>query len=144
MVKVQRNNDMNDIMRTTLFRKSARRKATHSCRGGAALLFVLFIIFIVTVMVINVLDTTTLELSALRNSMNYNRAIHLANAGVHHAVALLEANSSWRGTITDGSYPGDDTYSATAVDGADATRVVITSSGVAGDVTRRVQANIEL
>lgn len=114
-----------------------------SSRSGFALLFSLFIISLVTVMVVNILDTTTLELSAIRNGMDYERALHLANAGVHHAAASLEANSSWRGTVSEGSYPADDTYSATAVDGANET-VVVTSSGVAGSITRTVQATIEL
>lgn len=115
-----------------------------SSRAGAALLFCLFIIFIVTLMVVNVLDTTTLQLSAVRNTMEYERALYLANAGIHHATAMLEASSTWRGTVSEGSYPADDTYSATAVNGSNAYTVVITSSGVAGQVTRRVTAVIEL
>ena len=94
-------------------------------------------------MVVNVLDATTLEISALRNGMEYERALYLANAGVHEVAAQLEADSTWRGTITDGAYPADDTYEATAVDGANDT-VTVTSLGVAGEVTRTVQATIEL
>ncbi len=112
-------------------------------RAGAALLFVLFMITAVTLMVVNVLDTTTLELSALRNSLDYERALLLCNAGVHEVAAQLEADSTWRGTITDGAYPGDDTYEVTAVDGA-GTKVTVTSYGVAGEVTRTVQATIQL
>lgn len=115
----------------------------HRQRKGAALLFTMFIISIVTLMVVNVLDTTTLELSALRNTLEYERALHLANAGVHEAAALLESDSTWRGTITDGAYPADNTYEATAVDGTSYT-VIVTSKGVAGEVTRTVQAIIEL
>ena len=120
-----------------------RRKPAQE-RRGAALLFCLFVIFVVTLMVVNVLDTTTLQLSALRNTIEYERALYLANAGVHHAVALLEADTTWRGTISEPSYPADDTYSATAVDGANAYTVVVTSSGVAGEVTRNVTAVVEL
>ncbi len=84
-----------------------------------------------------------LEMSALRNGMDYERALFLANAGVHEAAAQLEANSSWTGTITDGAYPGDDTYQATAVSGVKY-KVNVTSIGVAGEVTRTIQAVIEL
>jgi Tfp pilus assembly protein PilX len=103
----------------------------------------MFILTLVTLMVVNVLDTTTLELSTLRNSMDYERAMYLANAGVHHIAATLETNSTWRGTVTDGSFPADDSYFAEAVDGPDST-VIVTSSGVAGDVVRNLQATIEL
>ena len=122
---------------------SKNRKHQRQTRQGFALLFSLFVLSLITVMVVNILDTTTLELSALRNGMDYERALYLANGGVHHAAALLEADSSWRGTVTDGSYPADDTYSATAVDGADET-VIVTASGVAGNATRSIQATIEL
>jgi hypothetical protein len=103
----------------------------------------MFIIFIVTLLVVNILSTETLELSALRNSIEYDRALALANAGVHHAAAELENSAVWRGTVTDGAYPASDTYSATAVSGANHT-VIITSRGVSGSITRTITATIEL
>jgi hypothetical protein len=103
----------------------------------------LFIIFVVTVLVVNILDTETLELSAMRNAMDYERALALANAAVHHAAAELEAAPTWRGTVTDGSYPANDTYQATAVSGSNNT-VVITAYGVAGNITRKITATVEL
>ncbi len=112
-------------------------------RRGAALVFCMFILSMIVLMVVNVLDTTTLELSALRNAMDYERALYLANAGIHHAAATIEADNGWRGTITDGAYPADDTYFAEAVDGPDST-VIVTATGVAGDVTRNLQATLEL
>ena len=118
-------------------------RARQTSRCGAALLFCIFIIAFMTLMVINVLDTTTLEMSALRNSMDYERALFLANAGVHEVAAQLEADSAWIGTITDGAYPANDTYEAVAVSSANYT-VTVTSKGVAGEVTRTVQAIIEL
>ncbi len=118
-------------------------RSSRTSRHGAALLFCIFIIAFMTLMVINVLDTTTLEMSALRNSMDYERALFLANAGVHEVAAQLEADSTWTGTLTDGAYPANDTYEAVAVSGANYT-VTVTSKGVAGEVTRTVQAIIEL
>lgn len=103
----------------------------------------MFIVFVVTILTVNVLDTETVELSALRNSIDYEKALYLANAGVHHAAAELEASSTWRGTVSQGSYPANDTYTATAVDGSNNT-VVVTARGAAGEVTRTVVATIEL
>lgn len=112
-------------------------------RRGAALLICLFIIFVTTTLVVNIFDTETLELSALRNAIDYEKAVALANAGVHHAAAELENLSTWRGTVTDGAYPANDTYQATAVSGSNNT-VVVTSRGVAGGITRTVISTIEL
>jgi Tfp pilus assembly protein PilX len=103
----------------------------------------MFIIFLVTLLVVAVLDTETLELAALRNTLDYERALFLANAGVHHAAAELENLSTWRGTVSEGSFPAHDSYTATAVDGANNT-VVITAQGVSGTIIRTVTATIEL
>jgi Tfp pilus assembly protein PilX len=114
-----------------------------AARRGAALLVCLSIIFLVTLMVVNVLDTLTLELSSVRNNIDYERALYLANAGVHAVAAELEASPIWRGAVTDGAYPGDDTYTATAVDGPSNT-VTVTAQGVSGSITRTVIASFEL
>lgn len=111
-------------------------------RRGAALLFCLFLLSFVTLIVVHVFDTTTQDLSALRNTMDYERALYLANAGVHQVAALLHGNITWRGTVTDGSYPADNTFTATAVNGPGST-VVVTASGVSGNITRTVQAILE-
>jgi hypothetical protein len=87
-------------------------------------------------------QSATVYQSALRNTIEYEQALYLANAGVHHAVAELESNLAWRGTVSAGSYPASGSYSATAVDGATSGTVDITSTGVSGGATRRLQATV--
>lgn len=116
---------------------------TPTSRGGAALLMVLFVILMVSSLVLNVLNTEVIQYSVARNVEDYERALYLANAGVHHACTELIDDTSWRGTVSDGSYPADNTYSATVVDGI-AGQAVITAVGVSGDATRTVEATIEL
>jgi Tfp pilus assembly protein PilX len=121
-----------------------------ACRGtrrrpppaGVALLLCLFVLSIVSVWVVNIFQSATVHQSALRNTIEYEQALYLANAGVHHAVAELENNLTWRGTVTVGSYPASGSYSATAVNGTAAGTVDITSTGVAGGATRRLLATI--
>jgi Tfp pilus assembly protein PilX len=126
---------------TTTLAKNRRRFGRQ--RRGAALLVCLSIIFIVTLLVVHVYDTITLELSSVRNSIDYDRALYLANAGVQAVAAQLEQDATWRGTVTDGSYPADDTYSATAVSGSNGTAVV-TSRGVSHSITRTITATFQL
>jgi type II secretory pathway component PulK len=109
-----------------------------------ALLLCLFVLSMVTVWLVDMLDSTTVYQSALRNTIEYEQALYLANAGVHHAVAELEADTAWRGTATAGSYPASGSYSATAVDGVVAGTVDITSFGVSGEVTRKLQATVQV
>jgi type II secretory pathway component PulK len=118
-----------------------RKQAT---RQGVALLLCLFVLSIITVWLVDMLNSQTVYQSALRNTIEYEQAVYLANAGVHHATAELELNTSWRGTVTAGGYPASGSYSATAVDGAAAGTVDVTSTGVAGEVTRRVQATVQV
>jgi Tfp pilus assembly protein PilX len=122
---------------------SSRPKPITPKRSGAALMVCLFIIFLVTLLVVNILDTLTLELASIRNNIDYERALYLANAGVNAAAAELELTPAWRGVLTDGAYPGNDTYQATVVDGA-VGQVTVTSRGVSGSVTRTVVATMSL
>jgi hypothetical protein len=103
----------------------------------------MFIIFLVTLLVVNILDTLTLELSSVRNNIDYERALYLANAGIHAAAAEMEADPGWRGIVAEGAYPADDTYQATAVSGASGTAIV-TGRGVSGSITRTVTATFQL
>ncbi|MCA9262010.1 MAG: hypothetical protein KDA61_22485 [Planctomycetales bacterium] len=119
---------------------NARRKP----REGAALLIALAVIFVTSLLTVQVLDTTTLDLSAVRNSIDYDRALFLANAGVHAAAAQLEASKGWRGTVAEGTFPADGTYTATAVGGSQSGTVVVTSQGAAGAVVRTVVATFEI
>lgn len=113
-------------------------------RQGAALLFCLLVIFMCSMLLVQILDTETLTFAVLRDTLDYERALYLANAGVHAAAAELEADPTWRGVLTEGAFPAHDTYTVTAVSGADLDTVIITASGVSGDRTRTVSAEIEL
>lgn len=107
-----------------------------------ALLVCLFVLSLVSVWTVDMLESASIYQSALRNSIEYEQALYLANAGVHHALAQLESDLSWRGTVTAGSYPASGSYSATAVTGGTAGTVDITSTGVAGGTTRRLSATV--
>jgi Tfp pilus assembly protein PilX len=113
-------------------------------RGGMALLLCLFVLSIVTVWLVDMLDSATVYQSALRNTIEYEQALYLANAGVHHAVAQLETNTSWLGTVTAGGYPASGSYSATAAPGGVAGTVDIVSYGVSGQVTRKLSATVQV
>jgi hypothetical protein len=115
-----------------------------SDRQGVALLLCLFILSIVSVWLIHMIDSQTVYQSALRNTIEYEQALYLANAGVHHAVAELESSTAWRGTATAGNYPASGSYSATAVNGAATGTVDITAYGVAGGVTRNLSATVQV
>jgi Tfp pilus assembly protein PilX len=120
-----------------------RRRRPKGARG-IALLICLFVLSMVTLWTVDMLESASIYQSALRNTIEYEQALYLANAGVHHALAQLESDASWRGTATAGSYPASGSYSATAVNGATAGTVDITATGVAGGSTRRLSATVQV
>jgi hypothetical protein len=105
-------------------------------------LICLFVLSLVTVWTVDMLESASVYQSALRNTIEYEQALYQANAGVQHVLSQLEIGPSWRGTVTAGSYPASGSYSATAANGAVSGTVDVTSTGVAGATTRRVQATI--
>jgi type II secretory pathway component PulK len=109
-----------------------------------ALLLCLFVLSIVTIWMVNIFESATVYQSALRNSMEYEQALYLANAGVQHAIAELENNLAWRGNVTSGNYPASGSYTAVAVDGTTSGTVEITASGVCGESERRVQVIVQV
>jgi type II secretory pathway component PulK len=123
-----------------LFMRAGRRRSRPL--KGIALLLCLFVLSIVSVWTVDMMESASIYQSALRNSIEYEQALYLANAGVHHALAELELDVSWRGTSTAGGYPASGSYSATAVNGAVSGTVDITSTGVSGGTTRRLSATV--
>jgi Tfp pilus assembly protein PilX len=119
-----------------------RRYPGRGQRRGIALLICLFVLSLVTVWTVDMLESATIYQSALRNTIEYEQALYQANSGVQHVLSQLETDLTWRGTVTAGSYPSSGSYSATAVNGALVGTVDLTSTGVAGATTRRVQATI--
>jgi Tfp pilus assembly protein PilX len=122
--------------------RNIARSGTRRRPRGIALLVCLFVLSLVTVWTVDMLESASIYQSALRNSIEYEQALYQANAGVHHVLAQLEADLTWRGTVTAGSYPASGSYSATAVNGVTAGTVDISSSGVAGGTTRRLSATV--
>jgi hypothetical protein len=90
---------------------------------------------------LGVLNSLTSQMAARRNTVDYERALYLAGAGAHAALAELEADSSWLTGISSTSFGGG-TYSATVTDQGNGTRLV-TGTGVSGSVTRKVQVTIQ-
>jgi type II secretory pathway component PulK len=101
----------------------------------------LFVIALTSMLVVAMLDSQTSQLAAVRNATDFEKALYLAGAGVHHALAELETDISWRGTVSQGSYPASGSYSATATNGA-GDQITVTASGVSGGITRSLQITV--
>ena len=113
-------------------------------RRGAAMMTALFVMTVSSVLVISIMDTETLQYSALRNTMDWDRARYLAEAGLQHALAELEADITWRTGISNTQFPSGsgDLYWATAADGANGT-VVVSAWGQVGSVTRKLETTVK-
>ena len=104
----------------------------------------IFVVSIITVLVVSVYEMQLAQWAAVRNTGDYERALYLAGAAVHHALAEIESDADWRDGIASTEYPAGSgqTYSATVVEIAGG-MVVVTGSGTTGEVTRKLQVTID-
>lgn len=130
-------------------RRAARGRPPrpHQCRvqrEGSGLLVTLFVVSIITVMLVSVYEMQMAQWAAVRNTGDYERALYLAGAAVHHSLAEIEKDSDWRDGIGATEHPAGSgqTYSATVTDSAGGI-VVITGSGTVGAITRKLQVTID-
>jgi Tfp pilus assembly protein PilX len=109
----------------------------------------MFVMAVTSMLVITILDTQTLQYASLRNTMDYDRARYLAEAGVAHALAELDLDFDSADLRKNGIGPepfpigSTNTYTATVVDQADG-KVTITGEGTASQFTRRVQTTVKM
>lgn len=110
-----------------------------------ALLVCLFVVAVTSALLVGVLDTCTVQYSAIRNTIDYEAAQYLAGAAVNHALAELELDASWTAGIPSTEFPPGSgrTYSATVAPGAGNT-LIVTGVGSAGGTTRRLEATISI
>ena len=113
-------------------------------RRGAALLASLFVMSAVSMIVIGILQTEMIQFAALRNTVDYDRARYLAEAGMNHGLCLLEADITWRGAVERTEFPSGsgEYYYATVVDGVEGTVQVI-GIGESGTFYRLVQVVVK-
>ena len=119
-------------------------------RRGMALMLALFVMAVTSMIVITILDTQTLQYTALRNTVDYDRARYLAEAGIQHALSTLEIDYD-QGEVGGFNIPATqfpagsgNTYQATIGPiQNDGTRV-ITGLGTAGTFTRRLEILIKM
>ena len=130
---------MNELRTATRRRESAKPALT---RNGTALLICLFVMTIASLSVLGVLNSVTSQMAAQRNTLEYEKALYLAGAGVHHAIAELEADPSWTTGIPNTPSTGTEYYSATLSPQGDGS-IIITGVGVAGSVTRRLEVTVD-
>jgi hypothetical protein len=104
----------------------------------------IFVMAISTALVVAMLETEMLQMTALRHTREYERALFLAGAGAHHALAELEIDNNWRTGIPSTQFPagGSDAYSATVIDDVSGD-IIVTATGTAGGVARTVQVTIQ-
>ena len=78
-------------------RKSSER--AYNRRRAAALLTAIFVMAVTSQLVISIVDTQVIQYSVLRNTLDYDRARYLAEAGI--ARAITELRRGTEGAVSD-------------------------------------------
>jgi hypothetical protein len=121
------------------------RTTTHTARNGAAVLVCIFVVVVMSILVISAVRMQTSRMAAARNAAAYEQSLYLAGAAAHHALAELEADTSWRDGLVNIQFPvgSGNTYSATVADDPP-NGVIINASGTAAGITRKVQVSVSV
>lgn len=125
-------------------RSSSMRSALPSERRGAAIITTLFVMAVTSVLVIGILDSHTTRFGALHNTVDYDRARYLAEAGLNQALAQLESNIDWRSGVPRTEFPAGsgEFFSATATSGSGST-VQVVATGESGSFTRTLSVIVK-
>jgi type II secretory pathway component PulK len=113
-----------------------------------ALMMSLFVMIVCSMIVVTILDTQTLQFTALRNTMDYDRARYLAESGVQHSLAFLEEDYDLVG-IDSYDIPWTDApdsnnqYMADLSEGANGV-VIVAAQGRSGNFTRRLEITVKM
>jgi len=115
-----------------------------SVRRATALLVCIFVMAITTVLVVSMIDTQTLQMTALRHTQQYERSLYLAGAAVHHALAQLEDDPNLSLPLSIGpiEFPtgSGNTYEALVTQNDD--ELWITATGTSGSISRHVRVTV--
>ncbi|MEO8493723.1 MAG: hypothetical protein ABI614_01530 [Planctomycetota bacterium] len=125
-----------------------RRPTRRTIRRGMALMMALFVMTVCSMIVITILDTQTLQFTALRNTMDYDRARYLAESGVQHALAFLEQDYAVIGVDKydvpwTNAPDANNQYMATLSAGPNGT-VIIAAQGRSGNFTRKLEITVKM
>jgi hypothetical protein len=119
-------------------------------RHGMAFMLALFVMAVTSMIVVTILDSQTMQYSALRNTMDYDRARYLAEAGIQHALSTLETDydlgDTTGFTIPSTEFPvgsGNRYQASVGPVQLDGTRIV-TGQGTAGTFTRRLEIRVKM
>ncbi len=125
-------------------KRNSIRRDVNGRRRGAALLAALFVMSVTSMIVIGILQTETVQFTALHNTIEYDRSRYLAEAGVHHGLSQIERNIEWRGTISKTEFPpGSGEFYRTKVEDGPGGTVLVTGWGVSGSFSRSVQVQVK-
>lgn len=114
-----------------------------SQRRGAALILAMLIMGTVSAIVISMVDMVTMQMTVIRNTIAWDQARYLAEAGIAEGLCQLENDNAWRTGITATQFPAlsGNTFAVTVTDPGTGS-LVLTSTGIANGVTRKVEATV--
>lgn len=112
---------------------------------AAALLISIYMMVIVSSLVILAMEVQTAEMAITRNTLRLSKALYVADAGIHHALAMIRADRVWRAGFSSPGVefpPGSgSTYVVTVVDGG-GSEIIVTSIGTVGGLSKTIRATM--
>ena len=116
------------------------RYLLYPARHGSVLLVVLFILALSAALITGMLQLTAEEVLQLRNQIELAKALSVAEAGLHDAIAEIRQDANWNTGFADKVFYAD-SYTVT-VTGSPPTLVVVSTGQTTQGYAARMEARI--
>jgi type II secretory pathway component PulK len=122
--------------------KMRRIRKTEGDERGTALLLVVFLVAFSSLLVGTFLRSLAADLQITNNLLSSTKALHVAEAGVEHAIASLRADSGWSDGLDQVDFPAGSGDSYTVTVNNQVPAVVVTSTGIVNGFVRRLEVRL--
>jgi len=111
---------------------------------GAVLLLLVFLVAFSSLLVGTLLRTLVSDLQIVNNLLFSTKALHVAEAGIDHAISSLRSDPGWDAGLSQVDFPaGEDGQYTVTIDNS-APMVVITSTGTVNGYARRLEVKVSV
>lgn len=113
-------------------------------RTGTVLIAALFVMSVSSIVILAILESQTSHWAALNSTVATEHSLFLAETGVAHGLAILEADNRWRGTVSRMEFPaGSGHFYGAVIESGENGAVVVTGTGETSNTTRTVTVTVK-
>jgi type II secretory pathway component PulK len=122
--------------------RTVRARQAGGDEKGAVLLLLVFLVAFSCLFVGTILRSLASDLQIVNNLLSSTKALHVAEAGIDHAISNLRSDRDWDTGLSQVDFPAGEGSQYTVVVANQAPVVIITSSGFVNGFSRTIEVRI--